>query len=452
MEHPAGVGARARTPQRAARHRQDLRDIATVLAVALFVLVAGAVGRRLEAGGEPIHAGTAPLQGIWDVRVGVGTVLAPLLAVVVVTVGVRWAGTARWGVLWPVAWAVSAAWGLAVAWVDPWTRGVTEPLLSRYDYLAAVPRIGELADLTTAFTASIPIDAAEPWPTHVASHPPGALVPFVLLDRLGLGGAGPAAALIVLVGASTSVALLVAARSLVGMDGARRLAPFVMLAPGVIWTVVSADALVTATVAWAVALTAVACTSTGRRADLAALAAGLVMGAALYLSYGMVLALAIVAAVLLERGRWRAGLFVVVGVALVVVVVTLAGFWWYEGYQQVVARYYDGLGGIRPYSYWGWANLAALALAVGPAAVVGVRRAVTSRTWPVTSVAGAALLCVVVATLGGLSKGEVERIWLPFAVWVLFAVVAIPDNRTRAWLSAQAAVVIVLAHLVLTPW
>jgi hypothetical protein len=245
-----------------------------------------------------------------------------------------------------------------------------------------------------------------------------------------------------------------------------------MLAPGVIWSVVSADALFAAIVGWAVALIALACTTTGRRADIASICGGLVMGLSVYVSYGMVLALGIGAAVLVSRGRWRGLLLVVLGFFAVVFVVTVSGFSWLDGYAEVVDRYYDGVGGVRPYSYWVWANLGAFALAIGPAAIVGARRAgaavvasirlspgwtsaqVTLRS-PVGSTAlvtAAALACVVVATLGGLSKGEVERIWLPFGTWVLFAVIAIPPNRTRLWLSAQAIVVVVLAHIAITPW
>jgi hypothetical protein len=215
---------------------------------------------------------------------------------------------------------------------------------------------------------------------------------------------------------------------------------------------VSADAIVAAVVAWAIALTAVACRSTGRRADVMAVAAGLTLGVAVYMSYGMVLAAIIVGAVLLLRGQWRTVACLAIGGLVVVVAVTATGFWWLDGYNTVVERYYDGLGGVRPLSYWGWANLAAFALAIGPAAVVGVRRAVSARNRVVMAVSGSALLCIAIATVGGLSKGEVERIWLPFGVWVVFAAVAIPATRTRVWLAAQAAVVIAMAHVVLTPW
>ncbi|MCZ3388648.1 MAG: hypothetical protein LH645_05890 [Actinomycetia bacterium] len=452
--------------------RADLWDVAFVIGVGILVLAAAFIGYRLESTGEPINAGAPPLQGLWDFRLGVGTALAPLIAVVVVTYGVSWVRRARWAALWPMTWVLTAAWGLAVAWIDPWSRGITEPLLSRYDYLVAVPRVDDLGAFFEAFTRSVPIDSATAWPTHVAGHPPVALLPFVLLDRVGLGGPGPAATLIVVLGASVSVALLVATRALVDLDAARRLAPFGMLAPGVIWSVVSADALFAAVVGWAVALTALACTTTGRRADIAAVCGGLAIGLSMYLSYGMVLALGIGAAVLLSRGRWRTLLLVVLGVFVVVLVVTLSGFSWLDGYSVVVDRYYDGLGGVRPYSYWVWANLAAFSLAIGPAAIVGARRAgaaVVASTrgspgWPsaratlrspvgsTALVTASALACVVAATLGGLSSGEVERIWLPFGAWVLFAAIAIPRNRTRLWLSAQAIVVIVLAHIALTPW
>lgn len=452
--------------------RADWWDVALVIGTGILVLASTFIGYHLLREGAPINVGAPPLRGMWVFHHGVGTVLAPLIAVVVVTYGVSWARRAQWAALWPMTWVLTAGWGLAVAWINPWSRGVTEPLISRYDYLAAVPRVDDLGVFFHTFTQSVPIDSATAWPTHVAGHPPVALLPFVLLERVGLGGPGPAAALIVVLGASVSVALLVAARALVDLDAARRLAPFGMLAPGVIWSVVSVDALFAATVAWAVALIALACTTTGRRADIAAVCGGLAMGLSIYLSYGMVLALGIGAAVLLSRGRWRTLLLVAVGFFVVVLAVTLLGFWWLNGYAVVVDRYYDGVGTVRPYSYWVWANLAAFSLAIGPAAIVGARRAgaaVVASTraspgWtsaraalrsPVGSTAlvtAAALVCVVVATLGGLSKGEVERIWLPFGMWVLFAVIAIPRNRTRLWLSAQAIVVIVLAHIVVTPW
>ena len=366
-----------------------------------------------------------------------------------------------------LTWGAATVWIVAIAAMDPWRSAFADRLTSKYDYLAAVPQVDRWSDLLGGFTAGIPVDAVDRWPTHVAGHPPGIMAPFVALDRLGLEGTGPAAVVLVLVGASTAAALVVAARALAGDDAGRRMAPFAALLPGAVWVAVSGDALILGVTAWAVALTAVAC---AQRSWAVAMAAGLLLGVGLYLSYGMVLMLGIAAAVLLTRGTWRLALAAASGVLAVVVGVTVAGFNWFEGYQLVVVRYADGLGGVRLYSYWVWANVAAFALAVGPAAVVGLRRALAtlqlsadgSSIWrfrwlrdPVNTVAvvsTSALAAALIATVGGLSKGEVERIWLPFGAWGLLAVVAIPARRVRWWLGAQAVVVIGVQALVRTPW
>jgi hypothetical protein len=62
------------------------------------------------------------------------------------------------------------------------------------------------------------------------------------------------------------------------------------------------------------------------------------------------------------------------------------------------------------------------------------------------------LMAVALATLGGLSKGEVERIWLPFAVWTMTACALIPVRRIHVWLIAQASMVLVLQQALLSPW
>jgi len=67
-------------------------------------------------------------------------------------------------------------------------------------------------------------------------------------------------------------------------------------------------------------------------------------------------------------------------------------------------------------------------------------------------VAAAVGLAVVVADLSGYSKGEVERTWLPFAVWLVAASAPLPPRHVRAWLAAQAGVALLVNHLLLTPW
>ena len=58
-----------------------------------------------------------------------------------------------------------------------------------------------------------------------------------------------------------------------------------------------------------------------------------------------------------------------------------------------------------------------------------------------------------VAALSGLSKGEVERIWLPFAPWILVAGASLDGDRAtaRPWLALQAAACLVLQFTIRGP-
>jgi hypothetical protein len=49
-----------------------------------------------------------------------------------------------------------------------------------------------------------------------------------------------------------------------------------------------------------------------------------------------------------------------------------------------------------------------------------------------------------------MSKAETERIWLPFAMWLLPACAFL--SRPRAWLAAQAVLALLLNHLLRTGW
>jgi hypothetical protein len=96
-----------------------------------------------------------------------------------------------------------------------------------------------------------------------------------------------------------------------------------------------------------------------------------------------------------------------------------------------------------------WANLAALLFAIGPAVVAALRRtrAVPTR---VALLVGAALVAVLLADVSGMSKAEVERIWLPFAVWLTIPCALLP--HPRYWLAAQAGLALAVNHLLLTVW
>jgi hypothetical protein len=63
-----------------------------------------------------------------------------------------------------------------------------------------------------------------------------------------------------------------------------------------------------------------------------------------------------------------------------------------------------------------------------------------------------ALLAILAADLSGYSKAEVERIWLPFAVWLAAGAALVPAPGRRGWLVAQAAVALLVNHLLVTTW
>jgi hypothetical protein len=68
---------------------------------------------------------------------------------------------------------------------------------------------------------------------------------------------------------------------------------------------------------------------------------------------------------------------------------------------------------------------------------------------PRGGLAGGALLAIVASDLSGLSKGEVERIWLPFAVWLP----ALGQRRAhRGWLTVQIALGLLLQLTLVTDW
>ena len=440
-------------------HRRDGTgaDLAAAAAGVLLVVAAAVVGRALLAGGADLLLPFPPLLAQWLPHAGPGTPVAVAVAALVVAWGPAVAATVRWGRLLAAAWAAASVWTLALALVDGWQRGVVERLSSGEEYLHDVPQVDDVRAMLATFTDHILTDRPVHWTTHVGAHPPGVLLFYVVLDRVGLGGGGPSGVVTVLVGASACVAVAVALRALGAEDVARRALPFGVLLPGAVWVGVSADGMFAGVLAWGVALLAVGATRRGASGVTAALAGGVLLGATLYLSYGLVLGLLVPAAVVAATRAWRAAALAVAGAALVAAAFTAAGFWWPTGFAHVRVIYAASIAASRPYSYFVWANPAAVSFAVGPAVYAGVRRAVVSgravpRALPRAAalLALAALAAVVVADLTGLSKAEVERIWLPFAVWLVVPCALLP--RPRIWLAAQAGLALAVNHLLLTVW
>lgn len=444
--------------------------LAVVVAVeAALVAVSIVVGALLDRAGVPVHADAAPLFARWQPHAGPGTPLALALAAAVVWWGHQLAQRLAWRWLLTASFLAALGWILSLALIDGWSGGLATRLTTSGEYLNEVDQVSAIPAMLAGFTDRIVDTGSGSWTTHVAGHPPGALLVFVWLDRAGLPGGGPAALLCVLVGATVVVSIPQALKALGDEAAARAALPFLVLFPGAVWVGASADGLFAGVLAAGLAL--LARDRTGRVGGWgisrwwAAVAGGALLGFSLYLSYGLVLAGPLALAVIALKARDRVATLVAAagGAGAVVAAFTAAGFWWLAGYQAVVQRYYQGWGGERPYAYWVWANLACLVLAAGPAvgpalAALAVPRRPDglARFGPdrrvLAGLAVAAALAIVAADLSGLSKSEVERIWLPFMVWLLVATAALRAGQRRAWLAAQALTALVVNHLLWTNW
>ncbi|MFJ6614465.1 hypothetical protein ACIQPT_29760 [Streptomyces sp. NPDC091289] len=455
-----------RTDDRA--RRAGRADLIAAGAGVLLVAAAVVVGHVIQNRDGSLRAQWPPLLASWDPHLGPGTPAALVMAVLVVAYGPPLAARLPWRGLLAAAWAGSTAWVFSMALIDGWHRGVAKRLTTKHEYLRVIDRFEDIPATLRDFTNHIVIGEPGNWPAHVAGHPPGATLTFVWLDRIGLGGGAWAALWCVVVGGSAVLAALITVRVLADERLARRAAPFLVLAPAAVWAGVSADGYFAAVAAWSVALLALAATRRVRFPAVAALGGGLLFGWTCYLSYGLGLMAAVLLAVLVLARTARPVPLFLLGALVVPVAFALAGFNWWTAYHLLVERYYQGAGGVRPYGYWVWANLACATLAAGLAAVAGLRRSAVAapgavREWrsrPTTAspegrlalLVLAALAALLVADLSGMSKAETERIWQPFLLWLLPAAALLPRRKVRYWLVASAVPALLINHLLWTGW
>ena len=411
------------------------------------IVVAGhLVGQALVDRDPLVHVGAPPLVGSFDLRIGPGLLPALALAAAALAWAPTAAGSLRWGRLLAAAWAGAAGWAVALG-ASGGLGALAAPLRTRYEYLAAVPLVDDLSRFIDAadFVSVLPS-----LPTHVKAHPPGLVTILTALDRIGLGGAEAAAALVIAAGALAAPAALVALRSTAGDGAARRAAPYLVFTPAAVWVATSADALFAGVAATGIACFALASEHGRRRSRmLLGLLAGVVLGAALMLSYSvaplglLVLAIAVVKRAWLALGIAAAGCLAVLGAFAGL------GFFWLDGLRATEVQYSMGISARRPYADFIAINLAAFALAVGPAAGAGLGRLRERGAWLLAAPAIAALAACM---LSGLSKGEVERIWLPYVPWILVATAGLGLRAGRGWLAAQLALALALQAGVRSPW
>jgi hypothetical protein len=403
--------------------------------------------------GAHLHLGSAyPLGGHYRLHLTPWLLPATGLGAAVLRWGPALAGRLSWPRLLGTAYATALGWAVTLALVAG-PSAIAHPLTTRYEYLHDVRRVDAMGPGTflRTFTWYI-VDSGhgEPWTTHVSGHPPLATLVFVLLYRAGLTSSNWAAALVIAVGATAAPSVLATLRTAGGDGIARRAAPYVATAPAALWLATSADALFTG-----VAAAGLLALATGGRWRAAL--GGLALGACAFLSYGLVLLAPLaIAAVAVRRPPIREAVgrlsLAALGVAAVVAAFAAAGFWWFDGLTLVRERVV--LGGAwqeRPTGYFVFSNLATLAVSAGPATLAALPFAVPRWRSPVTWLPAAALAAVAAAIASNLSKGETERIYLPFAVWLPWLTGLLPDAR-RYWLAAQLGLGLLIAATTQLDW
>ncbi len=436
----------------------------------LALIAAAAVGGRILLDeGRQIVLPAPPLLAHWAPHLGWGTPLTVLC----VLVGLRIqqaAAVLPWRRLLLAGWLLNLAWMCSLTLVDGLQRGWVDVLLDPNEYLHDLPRITDPGSFFATFTHFIAfgpgVDGTVVWTTHVAAHPPLATLLFWALARIGLGGGFWAGALCILVGSAASVAVPVTVRELGADAAARRAVPYAALFPGAVWMAVSADGLFAGVATGGLALLII---GASRRRLLIAGVGGLLLGVAIFLSYGHLLfglvVLTACAVIAYLRG-WRqtaAAVLVAAGAVIMVAAVHLAlGFNWLTGLHELRLRYYQGIAAQRPYAYFVWSNIAAWLISCSPLLVVGIARAVgvlsrwrrdywsSDRALALLGLSG--VLAALVADLSGLSKAETERIWLSFGA-IAWTTMALLRGRSARWLLvAAAAWAIGVNHLLDTGW
>lgn len=423
--------------------------VAALGLMTLAIVIPALTGWRVEMSSfPPLHAG-------WLPRVGPGTIPALLLAVGGSLYAVQLAEALPWRRLLLVVFGAGLAWMLALASIDG-ASGVGDVLNGDPSYLTTARGTDDILATFDTYENRIRY-GPNVFPVHVAGHPAGALLFFVALVRLGLGSGFEAGMVVTLLGATTAVAVLVTLRVLGAEEGARRAAPLLTLGPAAIWQSVSADGMFAAVAAWGMAALAL---GAARRSLGWSVFAGLLLGYCVMLSYGLLLLGVLALAVLWAARSWYPLAIAVIAALAVVLAFAVAGFAWWEAYPALHDRYFAGVGGVRPAAYYIWANLAALSFSAGPLLGSGIAMLLTggrrmlddARTRVVGLLAGAAVAMALLADLSQMSRGEVERIWLPFVPWLLLSCALLPRRWRRIGIVVQVVAALLVAHLLKPDW
>ena len=407
-------------------------------------------GRLLVLTHHNLLLGAPPFWSPWGFDPSARVIPALLIAVAGAQFGPAAANRVAWKTLLAATAFTSCAWAASIAYIaGPHT--LTDPLsIRRFDYLQTASGIHSIRTFLAQF-----VDKIGSYNQHTIGHPPAMVVIEWLMLRLGIASPGWNALLVVTGGAAAGVAALVALREVAGEPAARRAAPFVALVPAVIWWQ-TADALFAGVSATAVMLVVLATGRERRRADVYAIGGGLLFGLTIFLSYGLALLAILPVAVCVARRRIRPLVVASAGIAIWFAGFAAFGFSWFAGFVATRNEYWiaGGAASKRPYSYFLIADLAVFAIATGPAVAVALTRIRDRRMW---FLVGGALAAVLLADVSGMSKGEVERIWLPFVPWAMLATAALASGINHArvmrkWLALQTVTTLVVAITIRSQW
>ncbi len=416
-------------------------------AVAVAVIATGWLIRRANGG---LGTATPPFVPGWSPRIEtVGAVVAVLVLLAAVALGPRLLDRRLPPIGFSVASYVLAlcvglAANLAREGTDGWSRMFTIGGAFHEgpnEYLPGLPTLG----YGVRFYLDRFAEMATSQPVNVAGHPPG---PLLLMDALGITTAGGLAALCIVAGAFCAPLAHRLSWTLDDEPTGRIAGLLCALSPALVLFGVSSYDVVFAAIG-ALAACLLVARSPGWRA------AGLVVFAlATFMSWALLAIGAWAAIVAWRREGWRAGLALAAacGVAVLVLNGALALATGYDPIGALAATkqvYDNSLATRRPYAFWVLGSPVAWAVMTGVPIIAAAIAGLVARRPAAIALA----VIVVVASLGGFTKAETERIWL-FMVPLACAAAApwLRTTRLRAVLAFLAAQVILIELLYETVW
>lgn len=429
------------------------KRFAILAAVAAGVLLVAASMVYPLVTGVDVRVHAPPMHADWGPSFSWRLALPVVVAAAVLAYWRPLTARLQWPAFLAVTFVTAWAWTFTLAIADEGRDGLSRLFDRPGEYVKDAVSVNDVGLMMQEFVSRIPYSSPENWYVHVAGHPPGALLSFVLFDRLGIKDTFWIGFTVMTIGVTAVVAAAIAVRALAGESWARRVAPWWVLWPSAIW-MVHADALFTAVSAWGLALLALSATTERSGPRVAwGLGAGLLLGLSVYMSYGLLLLGILALAILFVARKWSPLPWALLGALAVAAGFTVAGYAWWEAYPVLVERYRAGIASERPFSYWAWGNFATLTISAGLAVWAGLPGAATAlrRREPVAVLIAAALGTVVLATLTGMSKAEVERIFLPFTLWIAMAPAFLPERWRWPALASQVVIAIAVQCLLIIP-